>query len=234
MKGYWNNLRPFEKRVVVGVASMLFIVFNVWFVLPHFSDWGRMKVRMGVARDKLGKYQTEIAQISYYSNEVRRLEGEGLSVPPEEQSVQFQMAIQTQAAQSLVNIVSSAKQTTRTNQFFLELSQVISVQSGESQLVDFLYNLGAGSSLVRVRDLTIGPDAPRQQLRANVKLVASYQKKAAPKGAPAAVSSVTKGKTTNVNVVVPGKNVKQPETRPVQTNKTAVPTRPQIPSSKRP
>jgi len=72
-----------------------------------------------------------------------------------------------------------------TNQFFLEQSQNISVQSGEQQLVDFLYNLGSGNSLIRVRDLTLRPDPPRQNLSATVKLVASFQKKTAGKGAPA-------------------------------------------------
>ena len=98
MKGYWNNLRPFEKRVVVGVAAMVFVVFNVWFVRPHFSDWARVKFRIAAARDKLKKYQGEVSQITTVSNQVRKLEGEGLSVPPEEQSVQFLRAIQTDPA----------------------------------------------------------------------------------------------------------------------------------------
>ena len=53
------------------------------------------------------------------------------------------------------------------------------MQAGEEQLVDFLYNLGSGNSQIRVRDLTVRPDPPRQQLLAQVKLVASYQKRAA-------------------------------------------------------
>ena len=32
------NLRPFEKRLVVGVGAVLFVVLNAWFVVPHFSD----------------------------------------------------------------------------------------------------------------------------------------------------------------------------------------------------
>src|SRR5882724_12647784 len=142
MKGYWNNLRPFEKRVVVGVAAMVFIVFNVWFVLPHFSDWVRVQARTAAARTKLKNYQTEVGQITTISNQVRKLESEGLSVPPEEQSVQFLRTIQTQAAQSQVNILSSGRQAERTNAFFLELSQTFNLQSAEAPLVDFLFNLG--------------------------------------------------------------------------------------------
>ena len=90
----------------------------------------------------------------------------------------FASTIQSQAAQAGVAIQSTGKQMPRTtpDSFFLELSQVIVVQSREQQLVDFLYNLGSGNSLIRVRDLTLHPDQSHQQLAANVKLVASYQK----------------------------------------------------------
>jgi hypothetical protein len=88
-------------------------------------------------------------------------------------------------AQSGVNVTSTSRTSTRTNEFFLELAQTIGVQSAEPQLVDFLYNLGAGTSLIRVRGLTLHPDPPRQQLIANATLVASYQKNQPKKPAPA-------------------------------------------------
>jgi hypothetical protein len=37
--------------------------------------------------------------------------------------------------------------------------------------VDFLYNLGIGSSLIRVRSFTLNPDPPRHKLQGNVTLV---------------------------------------------------------------
>src|SRR5436190_1629170 len=195
MKRYWNNLRPFEKGVFVGVAALVFIVFNAWFVIPHFSDWSQMKTRKGAAEKKLEAYKTEVAQANKYDLEVKKLEGEGLSVPPEEQSVQFLRAIQSQAQQSAASITSFSRQTFRTNQFFLEASLSISVISGESQLVDFLYSLGSGNSLIRVRDLTLRPDAPRQQLNSNIKLVASYQKKPSPRTLAPAPSTPAKSMT---------------------------------------
>jgi hypothetical protein len=42
--------------------------------------------------------------------------------------------------------------------------------------VDFLYKLGSGASMIRVRDLELQPDAPHQHLNGNIRLVASYQK----------------------------------------------------------
>ncbi|HWQ91265.1 MAG TPA: hypothetical protein VN673_06315 [Clostridia bacterium] len=195
MNSYFNNLRPFEKRVVVGVGVLLFVVLNLWFVIPHFSDWGTMQSRRSEAEQKLQRFENKIRQADVYAKEIKALESEGLSVPPEEQSIQFSRAIQMQQAQSGVNITATGKMTTRTNQFFLEQTQVISVQSGEKQLVDFLYNLGSGNSLIRVRDLSLRPDPPRHQLSSSVKLVASFQKK--PAKAPARPTSSTGAQTAS-------------------------------------
>jgi Tfp pilus assembly protein PilO len=132
------------------------------------------------------RWQVEINQEPTYKRLIRELESEGQAVPAEDQQNQFSRAIQMQQAQSGVNVTSTSKQTVRTNQFFLELTQQISVESGEPQLVDFLYHLGSGTSLIRVRDLALHPNPPRQALSGNVKLVASYQKNPPKQAAPAA------------------------------------------------
>ena len=188
MMGYLDrlNLRPFEKRLVVVVGAVLFVVLNAWFVFPHFSDLSDAQQRRADALKKLYGWQGEIDQAQKYQNSIKEFAKEGLDVLPEEQQNQFARAIQDQQARSGVGIQSFGRTTTQTNQFFLELTQLISVQSGEAQLVDFLYNLGSGNSLVRVRDLSLKPDPPRQQLSGTVKLVASYQKNPPKKAAPAA------------------------------------------------
>ena len=60
--------------------------------------------------------------------------------------------------------------------FFIEQSQNITVVSKDEDLVKFLYSLGSDASFIRVRDLTLRPDAPRYRLIATIQLVASYQK----------------------------------------------------------
>ena len=64
--------------------------------------------------------------------------------------------------------------------FFVEQIQNINVSATDDQLVDFLYKLGSDVSMIRVRDLELQPDVPHQKLNANIKLVASYQRNAAP------------------------------------------------------
>lgn len=180
MKRYWENLRPFEKRVVVGVTSMLFIVFNFWFVFPHFSDLRQMQFRMEKARDTLKTWQAEIAQKDTYQSQIKKLQGEGYDVPPEDQTIQFERTLTDEEMKVGINPSTSGRITTSTNNpFFVEQSRTIVVRSGEQQLVDFLFNLGSGTSQVRVRGMTLHPEPQQRfQLDASLTLVASYQKTA--------------------------------------------------------
>jgi Tfp pilus assembly protein PilO len=187
MNQYLSRLNPSERRFVVGVALAFFVVLNIFWVWPHFSDWGTLKNRLTSARGKLANYQAVIQQAEHLKLELARLEGEGASVPAEDQATEVMRTIQMQAGQNGVGITRFGPQTTRTNQFFSEQSQTISGISGEKQLVDFLYNLGSGSSLIRVRAISVRPDPSRQQLDANITLVASYQKN--PQSRPATVEA---------------------------------------------
>jgi type II secretory pathway component PulM len=177
MKKYFSQLRPMERRLVVGAAVALFLVLNFVFVWPHFSDWGNLRGRLEDARRKLKLYQTAIAQIPANQALVKKFEGEGEFVAPEDQGINFMRVIQSQSAQSGVGIVTTSRQLTRTNDaFFIEQVQNINVTATDSQLVDFLYKLGSGASMVRVRDLELQPDPAHTHLTANIRLVASYQK----------------------------------------------------------
>jgi len=92
-----------------------------------------------------------------------------------------------------VQLQNTSRQITRTNDvFFIEQIQNINVLATDDQLVDFLYQLGSGASMIRVRDLELQPDQPRQHLNGNIKLVASYQKN--PKPTTAAKPSTAKAK----------------------------------------
>ena len=186
MKAYLARLSSMERRFVVGVIVVLVLVFNVVFVWPRFKDWEEAQTRLFKARRTLATYQAEFSRTNLYTSEVKRLESAGQSaVPPEDQVIEFLRTIQTQAAQSHVNIPNYGRASEGTNQFFLEKSQTITIQADEAQLVDFLYNLGTGGSLIRARGLSVRPDAPRYQLNGNITLVASYQKKTTVRSAPA-------------------------------------------------
>jgi len=208
MKEYFARLSSMERRFVVGVFVVVFIVLNAVFVWPWFSDWSRMKFRIERARRTVGTFEAEIAEKPKYEKQVKALESEGLAVPPENQSVEFSLTIQSQAAQSGVNISSTTPLPLRTNQFFIERGQSLATQSEEPQLVDFLYNLGSGNSLIRVRSLSLRPDPPRQHLAANITLIASYQKNPPVRTAAPAAATLRRGEPQ------PGQPVKTTAKKP--------------------
>ena len=177
MKKYFAQLRPMERRLVVGVAVVLVLVLNAVFIWPHLSDWSKLQARLAKAQAALMRNQTAVAQIPALTADVKKFESAGEFVAPEDQGINFMRTIQGQSAQSGVAIVNTSRQLTRTNDaFFVEQVENINVLATEEQLVDFLYKLGSGASMIRVRDLELQPDPPHQRLNANIRLVASYQK----------------------------------------------------------
>jgi type II secretory pathway component PulM len=181
MKKYFAQLRPFERRLVIGVAVILFLVVNAWQVWPHFSDWSKLRQRLDNAQRKLVTYQKAVQQIPTLQSEVKKYETQGEFVALEDQNINFMRTIQSQAAASGVSIQNYSRQITHTNDaFFVEQIQNITVQATDGQLVDFLYKLGSGASMIRVRDLELQPDGQHYHLNANIRLVASYQKNPEP------------------------------------------------------
>jgi Tfp pilus assembly protein PilO len=176
VKKYFDQLRPLERRLAVAVMVVLFLVLNYVFVWPHFSDWSRLQYRIQDARRKLALYQATIAESAKYDALVKKMEGEGAVVLPEDQAINFLRAIQSQSVRSGVGIVSMSRQVTHTNEFFVELAQNINVVANDQQLVDFLYKLGSDASMIRVSDLELQPDPSHQHLDASIRLIASYQK----------------------------------------------------------
>ncbi|MGA2788603.1 MAG: hypothetical protein ABSF60_13860 [Verrucomicrobiota bacterium] len=177
MKKYFAQLRPLERRLAVGVMVILILVLNYVFVWHHFSDWSQLKSRLRNARATLVRYQATITQATNYQAQVKSLEGQGEFVALEDQAINFMRTIQAQAEASGVGRPNYSRSTMHTNDaFFVEQVENINVVATDQQLVDFLYKLGSGASMIRVRELELQPDAPRQHLNANIQLVASYQK----------------------------------------------------------
>ncbi len=195
MKKYFAHLRPLERRLAVGVVVVLILVLNFVFIWPHFSDWSQLKTRLKNARATLANYQAIIAQATNYQAQVKSMEGQGEFVALEDQAINFMRTIQAQAEASGVGRANYSRSIMHTNDaFFIEQVQNINVVATDQQLVDFLYKLGSGASMIRVRDLELQPDGPRQHLNANIRLVASYQKNPTAPGR-AAVSADSKPAT---------------------------------------
>ena len=132
------------------------------------------------AQVTLVEYKKEAAKLPDYRARLTNLEAQGYAVLPAEQSIQFLRTVQEQASRTGVSISSygtPTRSSVNTNAFFEEQTMTINMQTiGPKELVDFLYNLGAGNSMIRVRDLNIRPDPSQSRLTCSATLIASYQK----------------------------------------------------------
>ena len=213
------NLRPQERRLVVGVGIIVFAVINFWFIIPRFGDLGRTQQKKQDAEKKLATFKAEVAKKAQYERDERRLKAIGAYLPTEEQALELQREVYQQAQQSGVLIIRSDPSRTtsqRTNSFFEEQMLVIVVNTGEKELVDFLYGLGKGQSLTRVSSMTLQRDPTQTKLTGNIILVKSYQKKP-PRAAPATViaSAAPKSPATKPAAPKPGPT---PVTNPAAAN----------------
>ena len=173
------NLRPFERRLVIGTFVLLVFVLNAWLVWPHFKDWSETNARHAAANQKLENWTAAIGKKKEFEAKVKVFESEGESVAEQEQANRFLLTVQSQASASGVQILATMRPGTSTNDpFFIEQRQTFHVQAREEQLIDFLYQLGAGDSMARARGLSFRPAGNRIQLDGTIDLVANYQRRA--------------------------------------------------------
>jgi hypothetical protein len=177
MKKYFEQLRPMERRLAVGVIVVLLLVANYVVIWPHFGEWGDLDNKINQAQQKFKNYQGAIAQTPLFEQKLKKFQSEGEFVAAEDQAVDFMRTIQHQANNTGVSIINVPPSVMHTNDaFYVERVENISVEATDGQLVNFLYQLGNDPAMIRVWDLELHPDPQRQRLDAGVGLVASYQK----------------------------------------------------------
>jgi hypothetical protein len=181
MKEFWARLNSTERRFVVGVAVVFFLVINIVWVWPHFGDWSETRGRMEGAKRQLVTFETGTNLIPELIKQRDKYMGQGQIVQEENQALDFSRLVMNQT--TMFGIIpqntSYRREAGATNSFFLEQSATMSLDTTEKQLVDFLYSVGAGSnSLIRVKVLSVQPEPQHTRLNTRLTLVASYQKKA--------------------------------------------------------
>jgi Tfp pilus assembly protein PilO len=186
------NMKPGEKRLLVGIGIVLFGVLNFMFVFPKFGEMAKIQNGTDDIRNTIERYEGTIAKKATYQARLAELEGQGSAVIPGEQVLQLQMTVQSQALQSGVTINSQApvnRSDPSKNAFFDEQSIVISYDTGYKQLVDFLVRLAEHDSMIRVRSMDVRRDPTGQRLQGGITLVASFQR--APKSGATNVQKAT-------------------------------------------
>jgi hypothetical protein len=190
------NLRPNERRIVIVVGVVVFIVLNAWFVWPHFNDANNALTTINRGRlDWTNHYEkiqrdTRAGGTRAQINSLMKEEGGDLE-SGQSKEIQLTRKVQEKAPQYGVTVlqyndIQSTAFNDKTNAFFEERSLRISVQSGESNLVNFLYDMGNDPAMIRVRELHMKPaDLNRYRLSGEVLLSANFQKKpSAPAATP--------------------------------------------------
>lgn len=230
MSSYFDklNLRPQERRLVVGILVVIFVVLNVLLVWPQFGAWARARADLEKAQNNLFSYNKKISQAqgtNGFEAQLKRLEGEseGENVVADEQQIQLFRTVQTKVAANKVSVgnygqITKSNNPQATNEFFEEQSIKIDVNTGEKELVDFLLDIGSGGSMIRVRDMTLRPaDQNRYRLQGSITLSANYQKNPVAKPAVATKPIVAKPAVTAKPATV------APATRPPATSPKSAP-----------
>jgi hypothetical protein len=200
------NLRPNERRIVIVVGVVVFIVLNAWFVWPHFNDASKSLATINRGRlDWTNHYEkiqrdTRAGGTRAQINSLMKEEGGDLDTGGSTE-IQLTRKVQEKAPQYGVTVLqyneSPSTSTGQTNQFFDERSLRISIQSGESNLVNFLYDMGNDPAMIRVRELHLKPaDQNRYRLSGEVLLSAKFQKKQVAPASAAASKTPVRGAAT--------------------------------------
>jgi hypothetical protein len=185
------NLTPQERRIVVGLAVIVFIVLNILMVIPHFKDLRRVKAQLADARDTIVKWNREIVKDQEPNNgykvqldQLQRQQGGAIG----DKQVQLQRTVSDQAMKTGVNVSEIKPVTamnTQSNAFYEEQSVRINFECMEAPLINFLVNVGNDPAMIRVRELQLHTaDANRYRLKGEAILSANYERQQ-PKPAPA-------------------------------------------------
>jgi hypothetical protein len=212
------NLRPQERRLVVIVALILFVVLNLWFVIPYFSRWSIVSAAMKKSRSNLATYQAEISRRFEYEAKLSELQKGGAEMLTTD--LQFQTTVQNLARAAgfvprSLNLLPMAA--VQTNLFFKEQTLTLTYDSGDQELVDFLVNIASTNLMIRTYELSVkAPSGTR--LQGDVKLVGNYNQGTGPqlpKVAPTEKTSAPGKSAPTQKTTTPAPKPTTPKANPV-------------------
>jgi hypothetical protein len=179
MKLWWASLKPLERRWAVVFGSVIFLLLNYFFIWGHFGDLKRDAFRTTRAQQTNDLYMGEVRRTDEYKRKIRELQVGGDTVLPEDQAIDFLRFYNSRALSNSIMTTSQGNLVTTTNDVYsLRQQMTVGVQASETNLVNFLYSLSAGTSMMRVRAMSLHPDPSHLQLGASITIIADYQKKA--------------------------------------------------------
>ena len=209
------NLRPQEKRAIVAIAVVVFIVLNIVLVFPHFKDYGKIQRQLQAARDDIAKYNAVIAKDRDPANGWKKTladmeKSSGGTATFKEIALAETVTAVARASGVFIasgNPVSTVRigPGTESDKFFESQSLRILGQAADDALVKFLWDLGNDPAMIRVWELELHPlDNNRYKLNAAITLTADYLKTAATNSAMSKTNAAS-AKAAQPPVTVPTK-----------------------------
>lgn len=197
------KLTPSERRLVVGIIAVAFLVANYWVVWPRFGDFKTVSEDIAAMERKKKIFQQEIDRRPTYEVLLRKLQAQGSVLPVGEERIAFRSDMERLAREVGLMVprwgeVLPERSGQTTNAFFEAIGITLQGATGtERQFVEFLHRVGTSNSTIRVKELSLAPgnfDSRAQgktNLVGTLKLVASVQKPAPKAAAPAAGTAAT-------------------------------------------
>ena len=208
------NMSAGERRVVMFVLVVLIGVL-AWMAFDMIPKPEQTNVKISKIKRNLQSWQKELNSVSSYKNRIKELEGMSSAVVKEDQEVDMSRAINKLEALSGINVSRQGRVNSETNTFFIEKSMRIDFSGKENQIVDFLWKLSEGDSLVRVSEMRLRPDKNRYKLEGWMELTASYQKNVI-----APVVTVTASAQAKVDLAKPTAESKKPDIKATEVETT--------------
>jgi len=169
--------RPFLEWGVTAVAALiLFTGFHLPLVNPLPTGLNVRHTRTSTTSAEAWKPELAPGQeldLEEFRGKIRERSG----VLPADQADRFSADIFGQAEVAGVKITNSSRVSSRTNASFLERRQHLTLQATESQLLDFLRNIAASNSVLRVQALSLSPSPDRTLLHLTVAIIGNYRMK---------------------------------------------------------
>jgi len=200
MNNWWKNLNltSQERKFLIAVAIAFVLVLNFLFIWPQFGRGKEINADLEQKTKLKSEYEAQIASLPKLKAKLSNLETNSTSLTvTADPGTHFQRTVQALAQRNRFFADSWGTPTVNrnsTNKFFEEHTMTLRFSNtGEKELIDFMYGLSDGNSSVRVRDFSVRPDGSKTKLQGQLVLVANYQvdKPARPAAAPAAPKSST-------------------------------------------
>ena len=205
------NLRPQEKRVLVAIAVVVFVVLNLVLVVPRFKDYGKLKKDLAATRDSIFRYNDVIRKDTNSEDGYQKVLRDLSKAPEGKVSTTEIQVEQTGTREAAANGIFIQQITPasfqniglsgQSDKFFTRQSVRATLLATEDALVKFLYDVGNDPAMIRVWELQLNPaDNNRYKLNASVLLTADYQKEVPTNAAPVKPAALVKTPQGPTNV----------------------------------